>query len=70
MNSKKVCNSPSLNPDPLEHLFAKNLDLFRPISANIYRTGRAGSALCTAAHASTGIPSAFPGWASSPGTRL
>lgn len=35
----------------------------------IFHTGLVGSALCTAAHVSTGTLSACSGWVSSPGTR-
>lgn len=63
MNTVKVCNSPSLNPQPLP------TTCFHCVSAVIYRTGREGSALCTAARASTWILSACSDEASPPGTR-
>lgn len=61
INTVKVCNS--LNPQPLPTA------RFHPVSAVIYHTGQAGSALCTAARASTWILSACSEGASPPGTR-
>lgn len=58
----------SHSTDPLPNLISTQHPA--PVGAIIYHTDQVGSALCTAARASTWTVSACPGWASSPGTRL